>query len=104
MGRHKRRKNYRPKGVGVPVQTNGEKPSRAVLYLRVSTKDQLLNLSMETQEKETRRYSAHHDLEVVRVFIEGGVSAKTADRPALKQMLAFCATSGIRSMLSSSTT
>jgi site-specific DNA recombinase len=62
--------------------------NRAVIYCRVSTKEQTQNLSLETQEKECRKYCRLNGLSVARVFIEKGESAKTADRTEFKRMLA----------------
>jgi DNA invertase Pin-like site-specific DNA recombinase len=51
---------------------------RAVVYCRVSTKDQVQNLSLPTQEKACIEYCHRHGYDVDRVFIEQGESAKTA--------------------------
>lgn len=66
-----------------------DRQARAVIYCRVSTVDQVQNQSLPTQEKECRAYCHRNDLELVRVFIEKGESAKTADRTELKEMIAF---------------
>src|SRR5262245_33658201 len=63
---------------------------RAVIYCRVSTKDQTKNLSLPTQEKACRDYCIREGYEVVAVFVEEGESAKTADRTKLKELLVFC--------------
>ena len=63
---------------------------RAVIYCRVSTKDQTANLSLPTQERFCREYCDREGFQVVRVFVEKGESAKTADRTELIQMLGFC--------------
>lgn len=63
---------------------------RAVLYCRVSTKEQTENLSLSIQEKLCRDYCRREGFDVVRVFVEEGESAKTADRTRLVEMLAFC--------------
>jgi site-specific DNA recombinase len=57
---------------------------RAVIYCRVSTKDQTKNLSLPTQEKACREYCIREGYEVVAVFVEEGESAKTADGPDSK--------------------
>lgn len=62
---------------------------RAVLYLRVSTLEQVGNLSLDTQEKACRDYCTRNGLEVDRVFREEGESAKTTDRTQLRAMLAY---------------
>ena len=63
---------------------------RAVIYARVSTKEQTANLSLPTQQKACREYCSRQQLEVAAVFSEEGESAKTADRPELQRLLAFC--------------
>jgi site-specific DNA recombinase len=63
---------------------------RAVLYCRVSTKDQLQNLSLPTQEKGCIDYCLRNGYEVDRIFVEEGESAKTADRTQLNKLLAYC--------------
>jgi site-specific DNA recombinase len=65
---------------------------RAVLYCRVSTKDQVRNLSLATQEKVCRGYCDRNDYMVEKVFVEEGESAKSIDRTQLKRMLLYCGT------------
>lgn len=66
---------------------------RAVIYCRVSTKEQVSNLSLATQEKICREYCAREGLSVAAVFIEEGESAKSAQRTKLVEMLAYCRSS-----------
>lgn len=61
---------------------------RVVLYLRVSTKEQAQNYSLDTQEQACRTYCNANNY--VRVFREEGESAKTANRPAFLEMIAYC--------------
>ena len=63
----------------------------AVIYCRVSTKDQLENFSIETQEKACRDYCERNGYRVLRVFREAA-SAKTSNspRPEFQAMLAHC--------------
>jgi len=63
---------------------------RAVVYCRVSTKEQVSNLSLPVQEKACREWCAREGAEVVQVFVDRGESAKTAARPAFLEALAFC--------------
>jgi site-specific DNA recombinase len=63
---------------------------KAVIYCRVSTKEQVENLSLETQEKACRRYCLQQSIEIVRVFIEEGKSAKTEHRTEFNKMLEYC--------------
>ena len=64
---------------------------KAVGYCRVSTEEQVLEgFSLDTQEQEIRRYCQENDIELLNVYIDGGVSAyKNAmkDRPQGKFIL-----------------
>ena len=63
----------------------------AVIYCRVSTKEQVEEgNSLATQERICREYAQKHDYKIIGVYIEQGESAKTTDRPQLKQLMAFC--------------
>jgi site-specific DNA recombinase len=64
---------------------------RAVVYVRVSTAEQVKNSSLASQEEACRKYCGNHKLVVDRVFIEDGASAKTAVRDELQSLLAYCA-------------
>lgn len=63
---------------------------RAVIYCRVSTAEQVENLSIETQEQACRAYCTKHGYEVAHVFVDPGESAKTTNRPEFLRMLAAC--------------
>lgn len=64
---------------------------KAVIYLRVSTEDQVDNYSLDTQEEICNREAGKRGVEVLKIFREEGRSAKTiSGRPALLEMLAFC--------------
>jgi site-specific DNA recombinase len=65
---------------------------RVVLYVRVSTKEQTHNHSLNTQEESCRAYCDANSYDVVRVFREEGESAKTANRTAFLEMMAYCTT------------
>ena len=64
---------------------------RSLIYKRVSTREQVANHSLDTQERACREHCRRHGLEVERVFRDEGESAKTANRPGLQAMLDFCA-------------
>lgn len=70
----------------------------AVIYLRVSSAEQVENFSLSTQEKACRQYCANNNLTVVEAFREEGESAKSMDRTQLRRMLELCANkkAGIR--------
>ena len=62
----------------------------AVIYCRVSTKDQTQNLSLPTQRKSCIEYCEKLGYSVERIFTEEGESAKTADRPEFLKLLSYC--------------
>jgi site-specific DNA recombinase len=62
----------------------------AVIYIRVSTKEQTENLSLPTQLRVCEEYCRHEGLEVIARFKEEGESAKTVDRTELQRLLTFC--------------
>ena len=62
----------------------------AIIYVRVSSRDQVEGTSLETQEIACREYAKRHDLTVARVFVEEGESAKFADRTQLIALLDYC--------------
>lgn len=61
---------------------------KAVIYIRVSSEEQVENYSLGTQEEHCRREAKHKGYEITEVFREEGKSAKTIDgRPELLRML-----------------
>ena len=62
---------------------------KAVLYLRVSSKEQMEGSSIETQERICTDYALRNEYEIDRIFTEKGESAKTADRTELKALLDY---------------
>ena len=62
----------------------------AIIYVRVSSRDQVEGTSLETQEMACREYAKRHELTVARVFVEEGESAKFADRTQLIALLDYC--------------
>jgi hypothetical protein len=63
---------------------------RAIIYCRVSSAEQVGSLSLPTQERLCREYIEKQGWEAVRVFVEPGESAKSADRPVFQEALGFC--------------
>ena len=69
---------------------NAAVTKRAIVYLRVSTEEQVDNFSLETQERICLQEAARRGMEVIQVFREEGRSAKNiTGRPALIEMLEF---------------
>ena len=65
--------------------------AEAVLYIRVSTAEQATgNNSLPVQERKLRDYCKREDLEVLKMFVDPGESARTTDRPEFQLMLAYC--------------
>ena len=63
---------------------------RAVIYRRVSTKEQVANQSLGIQLTKCREHCARSGWKVDRVFTEEGESAKTTDRPEFTRLLEYC--------------
>ena len=63
---------------------------RAVIYTRVSSRDQVEGYSLGAQLTACTAYCERHGLTVDRVFVEEGESAKTADRTELRNLLEHC--------------
>ena len=63
----------------------------AIIYLRVSTEEQVDNFSLETQEKICRQEAERRNMQVGQIFREEGRSAKNiTGRPVLIEMLEYC--------------
>lgn len=67
---------------------NDKQPIKVFGYKRVSTEEQTDGMSLHTQELAIRAYADQHNLEIVHIFHDDGISAKTAKRPQLQEMLA----------------
>src|SRR3989344_6128277 len=61
-----------------------------VTYCRVSSKEQAEGTSLETQEQACREYARTKRINILKVFVEQGESAKFADRTQLLELLDFC--------------
>ena len=62
----------------------------AVTYLRVSSEEQVQNLSLGTQQQRTIAHCTQNGWPVVKEFRDEGKSAKTTDRDEFKAMIRFC--------------
>ncbi len=72
------------------IRSTAEK-QQAVIYLRVSTEEQVDNYSLDTQADICRKEAERRGLDIVEIFSEKGRSAKTiTDRPTLIEMLGYC--------------
>src|SRR5436190_7760474 len=83
--------------MAAPAEPAASPPAdrRAVIYLRVSTKEQAQRdgdpegYSIPAQREACRRKAAALGALVVEEFVDRGESARTADRSGLKRMLAY---------------
>lgn len=73
------------------ARTGSVGKNKVVIYLRVSTEEQVDNYSLDTQEEICTKEAEKRGYEVLKVYREEGRSAKTIkDRPTLIEMLEFC--------------
>src|SRR5687767_7559861 len=82
-----------PRKRSLPESANGSTlPAMvgAVIYVRVSTKEQTENLSLPTQLRACEEYCRRQGYEVLERFHEEGESAKSTDRSQLQNLLTFC--------------
>ncbi|HYM65159.1 MAG TPA: recombinase family protein [Candidatus Sulfotelmatobacter sp.] len=64
---------------------------KAVIYLRVSTEEQVDNFSLDTQEEICRKEADKRGYEVIQIFREEGRSAKNIlGRPTLINLIEYC--------------
>lgn len=62
--------------------------TKAVGYIRVSTKSQIEKTSLESQKNEIKRYADYKKYEIVEIYEDGGISgATTQGRAAMVQLL-----------------
>ena len=74
--------------IGTIIREDGK---RAVIYLRVSSEEQVENYSLDTQEDICRKEADKRGYQIVDVFSEEGKSAKTiSGRTVLIDMLEYC--------------
>jgi site-specific DNA recombinase len=70
------------------IYENGKK---AIIYLRVSTEEQVDNFSLDTQEDICRKEAQKRGYEIIDIFKEEGRSAKNiSGRPILINLLEYC--------------
>jgi site-specific DNA recombinase len=63
---------------------------QAVIYSRVSTKEQTQNLSLPTQEARCIEYCRQQGWPIAMVFRDSGESARSQNRTGLQQLKAYC--------------
>src|SRR5262249_23087163 len=62
----------------------------AIVDCRVSSRDQIENTSLESQERYCREYAEKNGIRVFAVYVDKGESAKTADRTEFLKAISFC--------------
>ncbi len=73
------------------MQEDSVQTKKAILYLRVSSEEQVENYSLQTQEEICKREASRRGFEVTEIFREEGRSAKNiTGRPELLRLLDFC--------------
>ena len=61
--------------------------AKAALYIRVSTQEQVENYSIESQKERLEAFCKSKDWNVHDIYIDGGYSGASLDRPGLQKML-----------------
>ena len=77
---------------------------RAIAYCRVSTDEQVVDgFSLDTQEKEIKEYCINNDIDLLRIYVDSGVSAFKnflKDRPQGKLVVEHLFTKDIDAVIS----
>lgn len=63
---------------------------KGIIYIRVSSEEQVKGTSLEFQEESCRKYCKDKSIEVIKVFKEEGASAKSTDRKEFLDAINFC--------------
>jgi len=61
-----------------------------IIYCRVSSKEQIEGTSLESQELACLEYARSKNINILKIFVEEGESAKFADRTQLLELIDFC--------------
>ena len=67
---------------------------RAISYSRVSTEDQVKNYSIPTQLEAMRIFATEHDCEIVKEYVDEGVSGAILNRRALHELREYVRNGG----------
>ena len=75
----------------VKDRTGAKRPGQALGYARVSTDEQAREgVSLDAQQSRIRAYCEAKELELVDMLTDDGISGKTLERPALRELLQRC--------------
>ena len=67
------------------------KPTKGLIYFRVSTEEQAqFGISLDQQKNSCLEYAQKNHIEIVEIFHDNGVSAKTTNRLGLQNLINFC--------------
>src|SRR5574343_870933 len=69
---------------------NNTEKKNGIIYCRVSSTEQVDGTSLESQQKICSDYAVRENINVLKIFIEKGESAKTADRTEFIKAVSFC--------------
>lgn len=73
---------------------------KAVGYIRVSTEEQATQgVSLDAQKAKLEAYAGLYDIELVDIIIDAGQSAKSLDRPGLRQALEMLDSGEVEAMV-----
>ena len=80
--------------------TSSERRRTALGYARVSTDEQAREgVSLDAQRSRIRAYCEAKELELVDMLTDDGVSGKTLERPALRELVARCERGEVRNVV-----
>ena len=74
----------------VPLSLSKNKNMKGIIYVRVSSEEQVKGTSLDNQDELCRAYCQNKGIEVMEIFREEGASAKTADRAEFLRAIEFC--------------
>ncbi len=61
-----------------------------IIYVRVSSHEQIEGTSLDSQERICKEYAEKENINILKIFIEKGESAKTANRTEFMKAISFC--------------
>ncbi|PJN91428.1 recombinase family protein, partial [Bacillus sp. mrc49] len=61
--------------------------TKAALYIRVSTREQVENYSIEVQKERMEAFCKAKGWDIFNIYVDGGYSGSTLERPDLQRMI-----------------
>ncbi len=71
----------------------------AVIYTRVSSREQAEGFSIEAQVKACQEKAKHDGFKVLKVYRDEGFTGTTSDRPGLQELLNFCKSNSVHAVI-----